>query len=511
MRKRYLVLAILLAALPVLGQSTGLDQVESLFKAGRYTEACQAARRIAAADPENPSAWYWLGLSARENNHNEEALNAFQQALALKQDYAEAHHQLGQLHEEQRQWKEAIDAYGQAAHLRPEWAKPHAGLGKVYRKNGIWARAVEHYEKALELDPGNPGAQRFVEPCRQALGEQEQLGFVRAETLGQLAWLAAESSSRNRARGFAAPPTAPVPLHIEFGTGKHALGDLSANGREQLDQAALVLKSPGWQNKEIVIEGHTCTCGSPQANQELAWKRARTLRDVLVDQGAVSSETIHIIAYGEERTLGSGPDQTLPPEQCEIDELHSMDRRVVIREWDREERVDPPDLFVSPPATELAQVSFWYRPRGSRSSFQRLEEGETLRSGDELRIYLRAEQPIYAYIFHRGSAGDWTCLFPSEHFCLEAPPTNPLEPGRKYWLPRFGSGIPLDENPGQEETFVYLSPEPEPEMEKWVREGVPQVGDEKEEQTRGFGGVVSLSDGIDSVDWHRRISFQHQR
>ena len=485
---------------PVLAQSKSglnleqrIELVKDLYRERHFVEAHEEARSIVEVYQEHPEAWFWLGLTAREDNRDEEALNAFRRAIALKEDYAEAHGQLAQLYSQQEQWKKAIETYQKGVQIRPNWAPAYSGLGEIYCKNGWWKRAVENYEKALELDPANPRAKAFIEPCKKALEEQERLGYVLEETLRQIAVLLRTGGKRG-----IGPLPSQVPLHIEFGYGKHAFSDLSANGREQLKQGAMVLQSPEWQGRKIAIEGHTCSCGSQQGNKRLARQRAETVRDYLIDQGFVPAEDVSLIVCGEERPISASPYENLPPAQCEMDEMHSMDRRVVIREWSGEESAALPELVAQSPSAASAQVSFWYR-RGSKGKFRKLEDGEVLRFGDELRLFLISAQPVYAYVFHHGSEGNWICLFPNEQFSLEAPAENPLEPGRKYWLPRFGSGIPLDDVPGREETFVYLSPHPDPEMEKWVKEGVSKI------KTRGLGGIVS------DIDWFARVQFHHER
>jgi len=310
--------------------------------------------------------------------------------------------------------------------------------------------------------------------------------------------------ARDQERGLVGP-FSPTPLYIEFSADRRAPVEFSPNAREQLRQAALLLQAPEWQGRKIAIEGHTCACGAPRENRLLARQRAEAVRDHLISQGAVPASAIYLLSWGEEKPLAAGPDQDLPPEQCERDEAHSLNRRVLIREWQPEDATSSATL-VLPPAPS-AQISLWYRPRGQTGAFQKLEEGMALHSGDELQVFLRAESPVYAYLFHHGSGGDWTCLFPNPLFSQEAPAANPLEPGRKYWLPRFGSGLLLDDVPGQEETLVYLSLEPDPRMERWAKEGVPWNSQVK---PRGLGGIVTAVPTADSVEWYACFKFRHE-
>ena len=146
--------------------------------------------------------------------------------LAQPQDNLHARvdtlYQLGQRFSELGQWPEAITAYQQALEISPNRKDVHIGLGHIYRQNGVWEKALEQYEKALQSDPGDSIAAPFAEVCRKALQEQKDRGFVRAETLQQMAEIAQEPSSGTKGiggySGFQTSPTAP--LHIEFGFGK---------------------------------------------------------------------------------------------------------------------------------------------------------------------------------------------------------------------------------------------------------------------------------------------------
>lgn len=312
-------------------------------------------------------------------------------------------------------------------------------------------------------------------------------------------------SARAGERGLA-PALGPAPLYLEFsGQGQ---AQLSAEARRQLRQTLPQLQL--WQGQKIAIEGHTCACGTAQENRGLALKRAEAVRGELVAQG-LQAMVLHLLAWGEEKPLAAGPDRNLSPLACASDPVHAVNNRVLIRPWQPED-VHSAATLVLPPAP-TAQASLWYRPRGQQGPFQQLKEGAVLHSGDELQVFFSAQEPVHVYIFHRGSAGDWLCLFPNPSLSQNA--ANPLEPGRQYWVPGLGLGLPLDETPGVEETFVYLSPVPELEMVRWAVEGVPWKEEprptpEAQPKTRGLAGVVSIRPALDTLPWFMRVRFRHE-
>lgn len=69
--------------------------------------------------------------------------------------------------------------------------------------------------------------------------------------------------------------------------------------------ATELLKSTG---TEILVEGHTCECGTNEYNLSLGQKRAQTIRDYYIKLG-IESTRIATISYGKEKpiNLHAGP------------------------------------------------------------------------------------------------------------------------------------------------------------------------------------------------------------
>lgn len=90
---------------------------------------------------------------------------------------------------------------------------------------------------------------------------------------------------------------------------------LRVSSQEQLRQMAEVFKK--YPETEIVVAGHTDSRGPEDYNQKLSERRAKAVRDFLVDQG-VSSARLTVIGYGEIRPVASN----------ETDEGRRLNRRV---------------------------------------------------------------------------------------------------------------------------------------------------------------------------------------
>lgn len=281
----------------------------------------------------------------------------------------------------------------------------------------------------------------------------------------------------------------PGKFYVEFRPGVHDLAAPSPQGKSQIEQVLAALGTPAWDDRVVVVETQVCSRPGAGADRSGARRRAEAIRDLILSRQVLTPERVFIAVRG--------------PNDGENNEEHAQHQRVLIRPWADEQMADLAEVLLPPPPS--AKVSFWHRPQNA-SEFRPLPQGEVVVSGDEFKIALVVDRAAYAYVFHRGSGGEWACLFPSS----EAPEigANPLEPGREYWLPGAGQGYTLDQTPGREETFVFLGDNPHPGLEKWALAGVPweEVGPENPQQ----GDPVQVGSPASHINWYRRLSFEHQ-
>jgi tetratricopeptide (TPR) repeat protein len=95
----------------------------------------------------------------------DQAIDAYQKALALRPHYAEAQVGLGDAKAAKGDHEGAIGHYQKALGVDPLNARVHFSLGKIYYgEKGLYYEAVQAYKKAIELDP-------FFLDARMGLGE----------------------------------------------------------------------------------------------------------------------------------------------------------------------------------------------------------------------------------------------------------------------------------------------------------------------------------------------------
>jgi DNA-binding helix-hairpin-helix protein with protein kinase domain/Flp pilus assembly protein TadD len=98
-------------------------------------------------------AFYEQGVAFTKASQHEQALQAYQQAIALKPDLAEAHHELGYAFYKLRKYENAITSFSQAIKLKPKRADTYHNLGLVYIALTHWEDAAEVLEQAIEIKP----------------------------------------------------------------------------------------------------------------------------------------------------------------------------------------------------------------------------------------------------------------------------------------------------------------------------------------------------------------------
>lgn len=101
--------------------------------------------------------YYALGLRLYYGQKDlEGAEGAYQQAVALRPDWAWPHNGLGILWFARGEEERGLAAFREAIRLAPQWSRPHSDLAILYRRSGRMEEATRQALTALELDPEGP-------------------------------------------------------------------------------------------------------------------------------------------------------------------------------------------------------------------------------------------------------------------------------------------------------------------------------------------------------------------
>ncbi len=77
---------------------TGYDLGVKAVKAGDYARALSLLRKVVVANPRDANAWNYIGFSHRKLDRFDQALAAYNKALAIKPDHRGANEYLGELY-----------------------------------------------------------------------------------------------------------------------------------------------------------------------------------------------------------------------------------------------------------------------------------------------------------------------------------------------------------------------------------------------------------------------------
>jgi tetratricopeptide (TPR) repeat protein len=127
--------------------------------ARRYSEAADAFRSAANADPDWFQAQLNYSAAAIEAGRTEEAVRAGQRALALQPDSARARYNLALALKQAARYRESAAQLETLVAAKPADARAHLTLANLYAGDlGQLERARAHYLKVLEIEPGHPRA-----------------------------------------------------------------------------------------------------------------------------------------------------------------------------------------------------------------------------------------------------------------------------------------------------------------------------------------------------------------
>ncbi len=134
---------------------------------GRFDAAYAGFRKALEADPRNPDALYFLGITAGVLAQAE-----YERLLALAPGSARAHQLRGQSDEALEKTAEAEAEYKAALEVGPPTADVLAALGNLVRQSKVdFAAARGYYARALELAPASYEALYGIGVCDSYAGD----------------------------------------------------------------------------------------------------------------------------------------------------------------------------------------------------------------------------------------------------------------------------------------------------------------------------------------------------
>ncbi|HYO82365.1 MAG TPA: tetratricopeptide repeat protein [Bryobacteraceae bacterium] len=112
------------------------------------------AARESKRNKQAAESWFRQGLQCEKNGATNEAITAYESAIAVDPGSAGALVNLGTIYFNARQYAKAEKCYKQALEADAEYALAHFNIANLYDERGDYERALDHYRKAIDLQPG---------------------------------------------------------------------------------------------------------------------------------------------------------------------------------------------------------------------------------------------------------------------------------------------------------------------------------------------------------------------
>ena len=125
----------------------------SLQKLGRYDDAVTAFDAAIALNPAFAEAHNSRGIALASLGRYQEALIGFDHALRLNPNYAECHNNRGIVLQELSRLDAALTSFTRAIALKPDDARAHNNRGTVLSDLRRSSEALASYEKAVVIEP----------------------------------------------------------------------------------------------------------------------------------------------------------------------------------------------------------------------------------------------------------------------------------------------------------------------------------------------------------------------
>ena len=237
-------------------------------------------------------------------------------AINLCSDYVEAHNNLGDVYEKQGKFNLAVRQYNKVINLRPNAATPYFGLGDIYFKSNRHILAIKNYEIGLKIDPGDKLSKKRLNILKKIKNKK----IIKSSTIRGIMLQTRGINDR---------------MALSFGEGKIPFDfnkyEIKDDAKAQLDEIGKALQSIIGVGRDIVIipkkkymfeiAGHTDIKGENSYNQDLSFKRAKSVTQYLVDKFNIPKNYLKPVGYGKTRLLC----KTSTDEKCQ-----TLNRRVEI-------------------------------------------------------------------------------------------------------------------------------------------------------------------------------------
>jgi len=123
------------------------------YQSGKFNQALASFDQALALKPDYAKVYNDRGIVFAYLNRIDEALASFDKAIALDPDCAEAYNNRGNALHALKRWDEALASFDKAIVLDPDCAEAYNNRGGTLRALKRWGEALASFDRAIALDP----------------------------------------------------------------------------------------------------------------------------------------------------------------------------------------------------------------------------------------------------------------------------------------------------------------------------------------------------------------------
>jgi tetratricopeptide (TPR) repeat protein len=143
---------------PVAEAATSAKKAMKFFNEAKWDEAVDEFSEGISKSPENPTLYFYRGLSQENNGNIDEALADYEKAIELKPEFTLPYSRSGKIYARQQNHEKARELYQKAFELGDTDITTLYNYGVVLMNLGQSPDAKNVFEKLLEIDEDYPDA-----------------------------------------------------------------------------------------------------------------------------------------------------------------------------------------------------------------------------------------------------------------------------------------------------------------------------------------------------------------
>jgi len=150
-----------------------LNQGIALLNLARIDPAKVLLEAAGKNAPDDPHAWFSLGLLYKNSDNPQGSVNAFRRVTEIDPNDADSWYFHGAASAQLKQYPQAIDAFQHALKVNPLHASAEFGIARAYQQSGDAAQAREHLVRFQHITQSKLGS-----PIGLAYGDQGKYSLV---------------------------------------------------------------------------------------------------------------------------------------------------------------------------------------------------------------------------------------------------------------------------------------------------------------------------------------------